>query len=169
MYTIVYPGSFDPMTIGHINIIKRLLNMYSNVIVAIGNNVNKNYLFSEAERLKMLNTVCDSYFPNSRECISISSFHKTLAEYLEDIDINLVARGIRNIEDIENEFKLESITKQLNPKVDFIFIHSIDEYRCISSSFIKNLVKLNSRHFKKYIPDCIQQEVLIKIQDYYQL
>lgn len=144
---IVFPGSFDPITKGHIEIIERTVKTFGNVEVLILNNISKKSLFSVDERLWTIREI----FKDRKE-ISVNSYDGLLSEYVLMNDINLIVRGIRNTIDFESEKTLSKINFDLTKGIETIFFSSNSEF--ISSSMVKELYKFNG-DFENYVDDIV--------------
>lgn len=130
----VYPGSFDPVTNGHLDIIQRSAPLVGELIVAIADNPNKRQLFSLEERLAFLREVT-SHIPN----VVIDSFNTLLVDYIRERKIPVVVRGLRAMTDFENEFQMALINKSLCPESETIFMVTSAEFSFLSSSAIKEV------------------------------
>ena len=142
MKIAIYPGTFDPITFGHIDVIKKSLNIFDKVIIATTNNVNKNYHFSIDERL---NIIHDSLFKDlklNKKKIKIISFDNLTIDLCKKYKANTIIRGLRAVSDFEYEFQLAGMNKKLNSKIETMFLMSDVENQIISSKFVKEIVKL---------------------------
>ena len=138
MNSCIYPGSFDPVTNGHLDIIERAASIFDNVVVAVLNNPNKKAFFSVEERIELLRkTTVD--FPN----IEIDCFSGLLIDFVKRKDINVIIKGLRAVSDFENEFQMALMNKKLSPKVETMFMMTSSKYSYISSSIIKEVATLN--------------------------
>ncbi|TCK98322.1 phosphopantetheine adenylyltransferase [Natranaerovirga hydrolytica] len=136
MRTAVYPGSFDPVTLGHINIIKRSSKMVDKLIVGVLNNSNKSPLFSVEERVNMLKEVCKDI-----ENVEIEAFEGLLVEFLKEKNSNIIIRGLRAISDFEYELQIAQTNSSLDPTIDTIFLVTDVEYSYLSSSIVKEVAQ----------------------------
>ncbi|TCO78993.1 pantetheine-phosphate adenylyltransferase [Marinisporobacter balticus] len=136
MKTAVCPGSFDPVTNGHLDIIKRTSKMMDKVIVAVLYNPSKNPLFSVEERITLLREVTKD-IPN----IEIDCFSGLLVDYVKEKRINAIVKGLRAVSDFEYEFQMALMNKKLNPEVETIFMMTSSEFSYLSSSIIKETFK----------------------------
>ena len=133
---IIYPGSFDPLTEGHMDIIKRLSKMFDEVIVAILYNENKNSLFSVAERKGIIEeAIKEENLPN----ISIHSFDGLLVNFAKSMDVKLVARGLRGVTDYEYEKNIARVNSTLYEGLETIFLLSNPSYSFVSSSGVREI------------------------------
>ena len=137
--TVVCPGSFDPVTLGHIDIISRAAKMFDKVIVAVLVNSSKKPSFTTEERIELLRKALAGF-----DNIQIESFDGLLAEYARKTGANAVVRGLRAVSDFEYEFQMSLTNKKLNPDLETIFLTSRAEYMFLSSSIFKHIAKLNA-------------------------
>lgn len=140
---VVFPGSFDPITNGHIDIVNRAVRTFGSVEILILNNINKKHFFDISERKYMLKEIFDKN-PN----VVVNTYDGLLSEYIIKNDINLIIRGIRNIIDFENEKTLARVNFDLTNGIETIYFSSNDEY--ISSSMVKELYSFNG-NYEKYV------------------
>lgn len=133
----VYPGSFDPVTYGHLDIIKRSLELFDQVIVAVLNNTMKESLFTAKERYDMLARVT-SDLPN----VQVDIFNGLLVDYMENKSAMVIIKGLRAISDFEHEFQMALMNKKLNPKVETIFMMTNEKYLYLNSSLVKEIAEL---------------------------
>ncbi len=154
----VYPGSFDPITCGHLDIIKRSCKLFDKVIVAVLNNSAKNPLFSAEEKIMMIEK-CTKDFPNC----SVESFNGLLVDFAKEKNADTVIRGLRAISDFEYEFQMELLNKKLNPEIETLFM--VTDLNClyISSSVVKEICRYGG-DTKGLIPDEIINYVKNKIE-----
>ena len=143
MRTAIYPGTFDPITLGHIDVIKKTLKLVDRVIVATTDNVNKDYLFSIEERVQ---TIKDSLFKDlklNKKKIIIVPFNILTINLCKKYNATIIIRGLRAVSDFEYEFQLAGMNKKLNCNIETIFLMSDVENQIISSKFVKEISKLN--------------------------
>ena len=143
MKIAIYPGTFDPITYGHIDVIKKSLNIFDKLIVATTDNINKNYHFSLDDRLNIINNSLFKDLKLSKNKIKVVSFHDLTIDLCKKYKANTIIRGLRAVSDFEYEFQLAGMNKKLNSKIETIFLMSDVENQIISSKFVKEIVKLN--------------------------
>ena len=143
MKTAIYPGTFDPITYGHIDVIKKSLNIFDRVIVATTDNINKNYYFSIDERLDLINNSLFKDLKLSKNKIKVISFNNLTIDLCKKYNANAIIRGLRAVSDFEYEFQLAGMNKKLNANIETMFLMSDVENQIISSRFVKEIVKLN--------------------------
>ncbi len=138
MKIAVYPGSFDPVTLGHLDIIERSLELFDEVIVAVMYNRNKRPMFDVEERVELLRK-STAHLKN----VTIDSHEGLLIDYLKRKDLNIVVKGLRAISDFESEFQMASVNQKLSPGVETVFIMTRTEYMYLSSSIVKEVAGFN--------------------------
>ncbi len=134
MKTAVYPGSFDPVTIGHLNVIQRAANIFDKIIVCVMVNAGKNPMFSLEERVELIRSVTDD-LPN----VEVDSSSELLADYCRRRGSCVIVKGLRAGSDFENEFQMALINKKINPELDTMFLTAESSYMFLSSSMVKEL------------------------------
>ena len=140
--TAIYPGTFDPITYGHIDLIKKSLKIFDKIVVAAAENINKDYLFSIDERVDIIK---DSLFKDlklSRKKILVIPFNTLTINLCKKYKANVIIRGLRAVSDFEYEFQLAGMNKKLNEKIETIFMMSDLENQIISSKFVKEIANL---------------------------
>ena len=142
MNTAIYPGTFDPITFGHIDVIKKSLNIFDRVIVATTDNVNKHYHFSLNERLDIINNSLFKDLKLNKKKIKIISFDNLTIDLCKKFKANTIIRGLRAVSDFEYEFQLAGMNKKLNSKIETMFLMSDVENQIISSKFVKEIASL---------------------------
>ena len=142
MNIAIYPGTFDPITYGHIDVIKKSLNVFNKVIVATTDNINKNYHFSIEDRLSIIHNSLFKDLKLSKNKIKIIPFDNLTIDLCKKYKANTIIRGLRAVSDFEYEFQLAGMNKKLNPKIETMFLMSDVENQIISSKFVKEIVSL---------------------------
>ena len=141
----IYPGTFDPITYGHIDVIKRSLKIVNKLIIAVSNDYLKDYLFSSEERVQIIK---DSLFKdlkiNSKN-IKVTSFSNLTTSLCSKHKATIIFRGLRAVSDFEYEFQLAGMNRKLNRKIETVFLMSDPENQVISSRFVKEIAKLNGK------------------------
>ncbi len=143
MKIAIYPGTFDPITFGHIDVIKKSLKIFDKVIVATTDNINKNYHFSIDERLSIISNSLFKDLKMNKNKIKIIPFDTLTINLCKKFKANTIIRGLRAVSDFEYEFQLAGMNKKLNPNIETMFLMSDVENQIISSNFIKEISKLN--------------------------
>ena len=142
MSTAIYPGTFDPITFGHIDVIKKSLNIFDKVVVATTDNVNKHYHFSINERLDIIHNSLFKDLKLNKKKIKIISFDNLTIDLCKKFKANTIIRGLRAVSDFEYEFQLAGMNKKLNSKIETMFLMSDVENQIISSKFVKEIASL---------------------------
>ncbi|MDC1137469.1 pantetheine-phosphate adenylyltransferase [Candidatus Pelagibacter sp.] len=139
----IYPGTFDPITYGHIDVIKKALKLFDKIIVGVSDVSNKNYLFNSEERINIVNKSLFNDLKLSKKKISVVSFSSLTTDLCKKYKSNIILRGLRAVSDFEYEFQLAGMNRKLNNNIETIFLMSDVENQIISSRFVKEIVKLN--------------------------
>ena len=138
----IYPGTFDPITFGHIDVIKKALKIVDTVIVAISETDNKNYFFDAQERMHIVKKALFSDLKFNKKKIKIILFKSLTTDLCKKYKSNIILRGLRAVSDFEYEFQLAGMNRKLNNNIETIFLMSDVENQIISSKFVKEIVKL---------------------------
>ena len=141
--TAIYPGTFDPITYGHIDVIKKALKLFDKIVVAVSEVSNKNYLFSSKERIDIINKALFKDLKLKKQNITVVSFDSLTTNLCKKYKSKIILRGLRAVSDFEYEFQLAGMNRKLNSDIETIFLMSDIENQIISSKFVKEIVKLN--------------------------
>ena len=139
----IYPGTFDPITYGHIDIIKRSLKIVKKLIIAVSNDHSKDYLFSSEERVDIIKNSLYRDLKLSKQRIKVLSFNTLTTSLCSKYNATIIFRGLRAVSDFEYEFQLAGMNRQLNKKIVTVFFMSDPDKQVISSKFVKEIAKLN--------------------------
>jgi len=139
----IYPGTFDPITFGHIDVIKKALRLFDNVVVGVSDGSNKNYLFQSDERINIVKKALFHDLKLNKNKITIVAFKSLTTDLCKNFKSNIILRGLRAVSDFEYEFQLAGMNRKLNNKIETIFLMSDVENQIISSRFVKEIVRLN--------------------------
>ena len=139
----IYPGTFDPITYGHIDVIRKSLKFIDKLIVGISNGNQKSFLFSLDERIEIVEKALFKDLKFSNKKISVISFNSLTTELCKKYKSNIILRGLRAVSDFEYEFQLAGMNRKLNNNIETLFLMSDVENQIISSKFVKEIVKLN--------------------------
>jgi pantetheine-phosphate adenylyltransferase len=154
----VYPGSFDPITNGHLDIIRRSQELFDLIIVAVSDNFPKDYLFRGEERVRMVKEVLGDFSD-----VEVETFEGLLVDYARDRGAGFVIRGLRALSDFEYEFQMDLMNRRLNPHIETIYLMTNQEYSYLSSSLIKEIVRLGGST-SGLIPDSVREKLLKKMK-----
>lgn len=153
----IYPGSFDPFTNGHINIIERGVRVFDKLIVAVAHNVSKKTTFTIEERVEVIREI----FHNRPE-VKVDYFQGLLVEYARKMGTNILLRGMRTVSDFEYELQMALSNKTLSPEIETIFMVTEGEYSHISSSLIKEIIALGGSA-KEMVPESVEKKLREKL------
>ena len=156
MRIAIYPGSFDPLTNGHLSIIQRALQMFDRVIVAVAMNPKKVPLFSEEERKELIREAC----PDPR--VEVDAFHGLLVEYAKQRGVNVLLRGLRAVSDFEYEFQLANMNRKLAPGIETVFMMTGEDYFYVSSQLVREVASFGGN-----VEGLVPPGVLKKLQAKY--
>lgn len=154
----ICPGSFDPVTNGHLDIIERASGIFDEVIVAVFNNDAKSPLFSVEERMSLIKE-STSYLPN----ISVDSSSHLLMDYAKEKNADVVIRGLRAVSDFEYEMQITSMNRKLNPEIETLFVMTNNQYSFLSSSMVKEAAKYHG-DISDLVPDVVQSALREKFK-----
>ena len=158
MTRAIYPGSFDPVTLGHLDIIKRAAKIVDELIVSVLNNNSKSPLFSVEKRVKMLEEVVKD-IPN----VKVMSFEGLLVDFAKSVDANVIVRGLRAVTDFEYELQMSQTNSVLNSDIDTIFFTTSLNYAYLSSSTVKEAAYFGA-DISKFVPQSVVQQVYNKFK-----
>ncbi len=156
--TVICPGSFDPVTLGHLDIITRASGMFGKVVVAVLVNSSKTPTFSTEERIELL-TEAVSGLPN----VEIVSFEGLLAEYCKTCGIDTIVKGLRAVSDFEYEFQMAIANKKLNPKLETIFLTADADSTFLSSSMVREIGSMGG-DISNFVPACVHDRIIKKLR-----
>ena len=139
----IYPGTFDPITYGHIDVIKKALKLFDKIVVGVSDVSSKSYLFSSNERIEIVNKALFKDLKLNKKKIIVVSFSSLTTDLCKKYKSNIILRGLRAVSDFEYEFQLAGMNRKLNQNIETIFLMSDVENQIISSRFVKEIVKLN--------------------------
>ena len=154
MTTAIYPGSFDPITLGHLNLIRRAARIFDRVVVCVMVNSAKKPMFTREERLELISRVIER-LPN----VSVDTSNTLLAEYVKRYENPVLIKGLRAVSDFESEFQLALINNRLNQRLDIVFLPSDAKYTYISSSVVKEMARYGA-DLSKFVPREILDDVI---------
>lgn len=155
----LYPGSFDPVTNGHIDILKRASTLFDEVVVSIFDNPEKKPLFSFTERVSLLKEAIPKELP-----VTVKTFDGLMADFAQDQSIFTIIRGLRAVSDFDYEFQMALTNRKLNAKIDTIFLMTEAQYSYLSSSLTKQLARFNA-DIKELVPANVEKALLRKYHE----
>ena len=138
----IYPGTFDPITFGHIDVIKKALKLFDKIVVGVSNVSSKDYLFTSDERINIVNKALFNDLKLNRKKILVVSFNSLTTDLCKKYKSNIILRGLRAVSDFEYEFQLAGMNRKLSQNIETIFLMSDVENQIISSRLVKEIVKL---------------------------
>ena len=138
----IYPGTFDPITFGHIDVIKKSLKLFDKIVVGVSEESNKNYLFNSYERIEIVNKALFKDLKLNKNKIKVVSFSSLTTDLCKKYKSNIILRGLRAVSDFEYEFQLAGMNRKLNNNIETVFLMSDIENQIISSRFVKEIIKL---------------------------
>ena len=152
----VYPGTFDPITLGHEDIVRRAANLFDEVIVGVAGSTNKNTLFSLDERVALANSV----FKASN--VKVIGFNSLLMQFVQDQGAQMVIRGLRAASDFEYEFQLAGMNRKLFPQLETLFLTPAEQYMFVSSSLVREVAKLDG-DVHQFVSPTVETAILKKL------
>ena len=158
MKTAIYPGTFDPITYGHIDVIKKSINIFDRVIVATTDNINKNYYFSIEDRLNMINNSLFKDLKLNKKKIKVISFDNLTIDICKKYNASTIIRGLRAVSDFEYEFQLAGMNKKISTNIETMFLMSDVENQIISSKFVKEIANLGGK-IDRFVTKSIAKEL----------
>jgi pantetheine-phosphate adenylyltransferase len=157
MRTVIYPGSFDPLTNGHLDVVQRATKLFDRVIVAVAQNDSKNPLFPLSDRLDMV-ARCVEHLPNAEA----DTFAGLLVHYAEKRSAQAIIRGLRAVSDFEFEFQLALMNRKLNERVETIFMMPKDTYTFLSSRIVKEIARLGG-DVSAFVPPLVREALIVRL------
>ena len=159
MKTAVYTGSFDPITLGHLNVIERSCQLVDNLIIGIGLNTAKQGLFQPAERIELVERVTAGF-----DNVTVKSFEGLAVNFVKSCDAKVMIRGVRPLTDIAAEFTMMMANRQLNDELETIFLMADGDYAHVSSSLIKQITPLaTDEQLARFVPPMIIPDLRVKL------
>ena len=158
----IYPGTFDPITNGHIDVIKRSLKIVNKLIVAVSNDYSKDYLFSSEERVSIIKNSLFKDLKFDKKRLKILSFNSLTTSLCKKNNATIIFRGLRAASDFEYEFQLAGMNRQLDKKIETVFLMSDPDKQVISSKFVKEIAKLDGK-----IGDFVTKSTIIALKEKY--
>ena len=157
MKRAIYPGSFDPLTLGHLDMIERSAKIVDELVIGVLNNSAKNSLFSLDERVSMIKEMTES-MPN----VTVASFDGLLVDYMKEINATIIVRGLRAVTDFEYELQMAQTNHKLEPSVETVFLTTSLEYSYLSSTIVKEVAFYHG-DISKFVPDVVRERIREKM------
>ncbi|WP_342639157.1 pantetheine-phosphate adenylyltransferase [Vibrio metschnikovii] len=157
MRIAIYPGTFDPVTNGHYDVIQRAANLFDHIIVGVAASPSKNTLFTLDERVQLLRDTCQSL-----SNVSVDGFNGLLVDFAAQKQASILLRGLRTTMDFEYEFGLTSMYRRLSPKLESLFLTPSEEFAFLSSTLVREVV-IHGGDVKEFVPPCVYQAIASKM------
>ncbi|AEX86228.1 phosphopantetheine adenylyltransferase [Marinitoga sp. 1135] len=159
MLKAIYPGSFDPITYGHINIIQRAAKIFDELYVVVMHNINKKYFFDCEERMQLTRESLKDY-----KNIKVECYEGLLVDYAKQKNINVIIRGLRAVSDFEFELQLANSNRSLNKDIEILFLMTDTEYSFVSSTIVKEVARFNG-NISQWVPKNVEEAIFKKISN----
>lgn len=159
MTKVIYPGSFDPLTFGHVDVIERSVRLFDRVVVAIITNPSKQPLFTVEERREMIEEIVGKRFPE----VEVDVFHGLLVDYAKRKQAQAIVRGIRAVTDYEYEFQMALMNRRLSPEIETVFMMPAEQYSYLSSRLVKEVAELGGS-VSGLVPDLVEERLRRKLR-----
>ncbi|NOX41471.1 MAG: pantetheine-phosphate adenylyltransferase [Alphaproteobacteria bacterium] len=163
MRTGLYPGTFDPITLGHIDIIRRACTLVDRLVIGVAINHDKGPLFSLEERVAMIEAECDAVRKSLDVEIVVHPFENLLIQCAEDVGASMIIRGLRAVSDFEYEFQMVGMNRAMNNQVETVFLMADTNHQAIASRLVKEIARLNGE-VEKFVPEAVKLALLEKYQ-----
>lgn len=156
----VYTGSFDPITLGHLNVIERSSRLVDELVVGVGRNIDKQSMFSAEERVELIERTI-SHLDN----VTVKLFTGLAVQFVRDCDARVIIRGVRSLTDMETEFTMTLANRKLDPAIETVFLMADDEFSHVSSSLIKQITPLaGDEELSRFVPAAIVPDLRAKLK-----
>ena len=158
MKLAIYPGTFDPVTNGHLDILERAASVFGTVYVAVAKNIHKNPLFTTDERIKLIKE-CTSHYLN----VAVDQFDGLAVDYAQKVGASVIIRGLRAISDFDYEFQMALMNRHMNDSIDTVFFMPHEDYTYLSSSTVREIVRFGG-NINAFVPEIVKNELIKKLR-----
>lgn len=159
----LYPGTFDPITLGHVDIIKRAVKLCDELVIGVAKHSGKNPLFSLEERQELVRASIADMEEGSRATIRVEPFEGLLMHYAESLNCNLIIRGLRAVSDFEYEFQMVGMNSAMNDEIETVFLMADARYQSIASRLVKEIAMLDGK-FEHFVPEAVVEPMRTKLK-----
>jgi pantetheine-phosphate adenylyltransferase len=149
----LFPGTFDPITIGHLDIIHRALPLFDKLVIGIGRNVNKSAMFSEEQRMKWIREI----FPDNPN-VSVAVYEGLTVECCRKVGANFIVRGIRYVNDFEYEKAIADMNRSLDKDIETVFLTCLPQYTSVASTLVRDVIR-NGGNARQFLPDAVAKDI----------
>ncbi len=160
----IYPGTFDPLTNGHMDIITRATKVVDKLVIGVAQHTGKDTLFTLDERLAMVREEIDRLGDESKSEVEVCSFNSLLMEFAESVDAAVIIRGLRAVSDFEYEFQMAGMNARLNDEIETVFLMASDRHQFIASRFVKEIARLGG-DISHFVAPKVRQKVAQRFQE----
>ena len=157
----LYPGTFDPITLGHMDIIQRGAKLVDRLIIGVAINEAKRPLFSLEERVDMVTRECAEHVPEGRATIEVRAFDNLLMHFAEECGAGVLIRGLRAVSDFEYEFQMTAMNEELNPEIETVFLMADVRHQAVASRLVKEIASLNGK-VSSFVTPTVERDLLEK-------
>ena len=161
MKLAIYPGTFDPVTNGHLDILERAASVFGTVYVAVAKNIHKNPLFTTDERIKLIKEGT-SHYTN----VEVDQFDGLAVDYAQKVGASVIIRGLRAISDFDYEFQMALMNRHMNDSIDTVFFMPHEDYTYLSSSTVREIVRFGG-NINAFVPEIVKKELIKKLRSKY--
>jgi len=160
----VYPGTFDPITNGHVDIIRRAARLVDRLVIAVAKNAGKGPLFTLDERLRILEAEIATLPPQPAYCIEVRAFDSLLMHFAQSVGASVIIRGLRAVSDFEYEFQMAGMNARLDPQIDTVFLMASERHQFISSRFVKEIGRLGG-DISGFVPNGVAERLAARFAE----
>jgi pantetheine-phosphate adenylyltransferase len=154
----IYPGSFDPVTYGHLDVLKRAVSIFGNVVIAVANNASKKYMFTLEERVALLKEASAGM-----KGVKVESFDGLVIDYARQKETNVLIRGLRMTSDFEYEFQIALTNRRLAEDIETVFLMPSEKHSFVSSSLLKEIAKYDA-DISSFVPKCVEKKLRARLK-----